>query len=394
MVVATDGGKYDSRSQRVPIQIHIDDINNNKPIFDKYPFSAQVGALIQPGQQLMQVSANDADQGTNGEIVYSLIDSSNGKFRINPNTGVVSASQSLASENGRLIHLEVLARDKGNPPQTASGLIELRIGEVPQGLPVLRFQRDVYNVTLVENTPVGFSVLSLNAVRSDGRRQKIMYSFGSGNEDGTFSIDATNGEIRVRNSDKLDYERYGSKNSINHSNNQGIRLIAVARTDGIPLIYGYCSIFLYLTDENDNAPRFTQQQYNSAVWEGNNKGTYVMQVNAFDADQGANSRVLYHIVDGNHDNAFIIEPAFSGIVKTNIVLDREIRDTYRLKVIATDEGVPQMTGTTFILVNIIDKNDNHPTFPPHSIISISEGKNDKNLIKCLNKLNNLYFFTF
>ena len=98
------------------------------------------------------------------------------------------------------------------------------------------------------------------------------------------------------------------------------------------------------------------------------------QVNAFDADQGVNSRVLYHIVDGNHDNAFIIEPAFSGVVKTNIVLDREIRDTYRLKVIATDEGVPQMTGTAFIMVNIIDKNDNHPTFPHHSVINISEGK--------------------
>ena len=80
----------------------------------------------------------------------------------------------------------------------------------------------------------------------------------------------------------------------------------------------------------------------------------------------------------NHDNAFIIEPAFSGIVKTNIVLDREIRDTYRLKVIATDEGVPQMTGTATIRIHIVDVNDNQPTFPPHSIISVSEGKSFEN----------------
>lgn len=99
-----------------------------------------------------------------------------------------------------------------------------------------------------------------------------------------------------------------------------------------------------------------------------------MQVAAYDADRGANSRILYHIVDGNHDNAFVIEPAFSGIVKTNIVLDREIRDMYRLKVIATDEGVPQMTGTATIRVHIIDVNDNQPTFPPPSIVSVSEGK--------------------
>jgi hypothetical protein len=79
-------------------------------------------------------------------------------------------------------------------------------------------------------------------------------------------------------------------------------------------------------------------------------------------------------VDGNHDNAFVIEPPFSGLVKTNIVLDREIRDAYRLTVIATDEGVPQLTGTSTLCINIVDVNDNQPTFPPHSVISVSEGE--------------------
>lgn len=369
MVVATDGGRYDARSQRVPVQIIIEDVNDNKPIFDRYPFTGQVQSLVQPGQTLIQISATDMDQGTNGEIVYSLInDSTNGKFRINPNTGVLSATQSIASENGKLLHLEVIARDKGNPPQTATGLIELRVGEIPQGLPNLRFQNETYVYELMENTPSGHSVLHLNAVRSDGRRQKIIYSIGSGNEDNTFSIDAATGEIKVRNSERLDYERINPK--------VGIHMIGVARTDSTPELYGYCEIRILLRDENDNAPRFTQHQYSAAVWEGNNKGTFVMQVAAFDADQGANSRVLYHIVDGNHDNAFIIEPDHSGIVKTNIVLDREIRDTYRLKVIATDAGVPQMTGTATIGVHIVDVNDNQPTFPKHSIISVSEGKSD------------------
>ncbi|XP_055711473.1 protein dachsous [Phlebotomus papatasi] len=364
MVVATDGGKYDARSQKVPVQIIIDDVNDNKPVFEKYPFKGHVAALVQPGQTLLQVSATDEDQGTNGEIVYSLInDSTNGKFRINPNTGSLSATQSLASENGKLLHLEVIARDKGNPPQTAIGLIELQVGDIPPGTPHLRFQNDTYVVRLPENGVSGQSVVQLNAVRSDGRRQRIIYSIGSGNEDGAFTIDAATDEIKIHNADRLDFERYP----------KGLKLIAVARTEGNPVLYGYCEVRVLLVDENDNAPRFTQHQYSAAVWEGNNKGTFVMQVSAYDADQGSNSRILYHIVDGNHDNAFIIEPAFSGIVKTNIVLDREIRDMYRLKVIATDEGVPQMTGTTTIQVHIVDVNDNQPTFPPHSIISVSEG---------------------
>ena len=366
----------------MPVQITIDDVNDQKPIFDKYPFSAQVGALVQPGQQLLQISATDSDQGTNGEIVYSLLnDAANNKFRINPTTGVLSATQSLASENGKLLHLEVIARDKGNPPQMATGLIELRVGDVPQGLPVLRFQKNIYNVTLMENTPVGFSVIQdMNAVRSDGRRQKITYAFGSGNEEGTFSIDASTGDIHVRSNEKLDHERFQRKNTVNNADStSAIRLVAVARTEGSPLLYGYCEINIALQDENDNPPRFTQQQYSAAVWEGKSKATFVIQVNAHDADQGANSKLLYHIVDGNHDNAFIIEPAFSGRVKTNIVLDREIRESYRLKVIATDEGVPQMTGTATIRIHVVDINDNQPTFPPHSIITVSEGE----IILCL-----------
>lgn len=366
MVVATDGGLYNARSVRVQVQIIVEDINDNKPVFQKYPFRGQVSAFVQPGQMLLQVSATDKDEGTNGEVLYSIVnDSKNGKFRINPNTGALTATQSLSSENGHIIRIEILARDKGNPQQSTMGLIELRVGDIPASNPTLRFQNETYVVELMENLSHGYPVIQLNAVRSDGRRQKIIYSLDSGNDDSMFAIDSRSGEIRVENSAYLDYERF---------NGNGIKLVAVARHDVSPLLYAYCEVIVVLKDENDNAPRFTQHQYEAAVWEGNSKGTLVMQVAAFDVDQGPNARILYHIVDGNHDNAFIIEPAFSGIVKTNIVLDREIRDSYRLKVIATDEGIPQMTGTATIHVHIVDVNDNQPTFPPHSIINISEGK--------------------
>lgn len=364
-IVATDGGKYESRSTRVPIQILVSDVNDNKPEFIKYPFKGQVASLVQPGQTLLQIVAFDVDQGTNGEIVYNIVsNSSNDKFRINPNTGDLSATQSLAAENGKIIHIEVMARDKGNPPQSTIGLIELQVGDINHGTPQLYFQNETYLVKIKENAPIGYSIVQLSAVRTDGRRQKIVYSLGNGNDDNSFAIDSDTGELTVEKSDKLDYETVDAK--------LGIQLIGVARTDIAPLFYGYCYIRIILEDENDNIPRFTQKQYSAVAWEGNNKGTFVIQVTAFDADQGSNSRVLYHIVDGNHDNAFIIEPAFSGIVKTNIVLDREIRDVYRLKVIATDEGVPQMTGTAQIRVHIVDINDNQPTFPPKRIIRVTE----------------------
>lgn len=364
LVVATDSGKYNARAQKVPIKVQILDSNDNKPIFTSYPFKEKVTPYVQPGHSILKVTAKDADQGTNSDIVYSLVSGAySHMFGINPNTGMLSASQSLASQNGKVLHLNVIATDKGNPPQSSSGLIEIYVGDTSEDSPKLRFQNNSYKVTLGENAEPFRDILHVGAVRTDGRRQKIVYSFGTGNEDNIFLVNPETGGIQVQNPKYLDYEIH-----------KEIRLVIEAKTETNPILYGYCEVIINLRDQNDNAPKFSQQQYTASVWEGNNKSAFVLQVFAFDADEGQNSRILYHIVDGNHDNAFKIEPAFSGILKTNIVLDREIRDIYRLTVIATDEGVPQMTGTARVHINVVDVNDNQPTFPPHSIITVSEGE--------------------
>uniref|UniRef100_A0A6P4FXR2 Protein dachsous n=1 Tax=Drosophila rhopaloa TaxID=1041015 RepID=A0A6P4FXR2_DRORH len=414
MVLATDGGRYAVRSAAVPVQINVLDVNDNRPVFERYPYIGQVPALIQPGQTLLKVQAHDADFGANGEVMYSLKAENSavsGKFRVNPTTGALSASQSLASESGKLLQLEVIARDKGNPPQSSLGLVEILIGEAPQGTPVLRFQNETYRVKIMENSPSGTKLLQVVALRSDGRRQKVQFSFGAGNEDGILSLDALSGDIRVNKPHLLDYDRFVTpsmsalnrgrslhyedemdESSEDHTSNvtrsqraltsssfaltnsqpNEIHVVLVARSTDAPFLATYSELVIELEDENDNSPQFSQKQFVAAVEEGNSKGTFVAQVQAFDSDAGSNARLRYHIVDGNHDNAFVIEPAFSGIVKTNIVLDREIRDIYKLKIIATDEGVPQMTGTATIRVQIVDVNDNQPTFPPNNLVTVSE----------------------
>ena len=109
-------------------------------------------------------------------------------------------------------------------------------------------------------------------MRTDGRRQSITYSFGTGNEDLTFEMSPQTGVIRVRDPRVLDFETRPT-----------VRLVVVAHAESIssgPPLYGYCDVWIHLQDQNDNAPRFTQQQYSAAVWEGNNKGTFVMQVSS------------------------------------------------------------------------------------------------------------------
>lgn len=185
------------------------------------------------------------------------------------------------------------------------------------------------------------------------------------NENGLFYIDEETGMIRAGKSEGLDFETHKS----------GIHLVAIAQTDAPASVFmwGYSDVWVHLSDVNDNGPIFVQREYTATVSEGNSKGTFVIRVTATDADDNENSRLSYHLVEGNHDNAFVIDPTDSGILKTNIVLDSEIRDTYKLTVMATDEGTPQMTGMATIRVIVVDVNDNRPSFPPQSTINVKEG---------------------
>lgn len=375
VVVATDGGRYDARSQSVPVHITVTDVNDQRPEFTRFPFTATIPASSQPGQSVLRVSAVDRDVGTNAEVLYSFVPGPGtlpgldpgaaSKFRLDPSTGVVTVATALAVEAGRLVRLQVLARDKGNPPLSSTGLVEIRVSSgLSQGpaddATSLRFQNQSYVFQLEENAAAGTAVAQVSAVRSDSRLQRIAYRLD--NERDTFEINPSTGLIRVRDPARLDHEQAAS-----------LRLVVVAEAEAeARTLYGYCEVTVQLQDSNDNPPRFTQDVYSAAVWEGKSKGTFVLRVAAVDVDS---PRLLYHIVDGNHDNAFVISPATSGLVKTNIVLDREIRDSYRLKVIATDQGgSKQLTGTATIRISVVDVNDNRPTFPPHSVVSVSEGR--------------------
>ncbi|XP_011702382.1 PREDICTED: protein dachsous [Wasmannia auropunctata] len=395
-VVATDSGMYDALSKSIPVEINISDVNDNAPVFEEYPFRARVPISTKPGQNILRVTAKDADDGVNGDIVYSFInEQEKPKFRIHPSTGEVTASLSLSQDNGKTYYLEVLAQDKGNPPRSAKGLIELQIGHLAD-LPSLKFQNDTYNVVVQENSAAGTEIVKITAVRTDGRKQRVTYSIASGNDHNTFAIDEDTGLLRVNDPTRLDAELWNdltvrpgdelpddtartnswgrslegqSKEEPRESSRHILNVIARSQE----VLEAYVKVIIRISDVNDNPPIFTQTQYSATVLEGNTKGDFVVKLSASDADQGLNSRILYHIVDGNPDNAFTISPPYSGVVRTNIVLDREIREKYRLTIIATDQGNPQLTGTAALSVRVIDVNDNQPTFPEHSIISVPEG---------------------
>lgn len=72
------------------------------------------------------------------------------------------------------------------------------------------------------------------------------------------------GEIRLQKENSLDFEV-----------SPQIQLVVLAETG---LHTAHCRVFITLLDVNDNPPLFELRSYRTAVWEGQGRNTYVMQV--------------------------------------------------------------------------------------------------------------------
>lgn len=102
----------------------------------------------------------------------------------------------------------------------------------------------------------------------------------------------------------------------------------------------HLNIHVSILDENDNAPKFRQDDIRIPISEhvkANHPNGYdIYQIQADDFDQGRNGEIRYAIVN-DRENLFEIDPQ-RGIVRAKVEFDRKQQDTYVLYIQATDRG--------------------------------------------------------
>ncbi|CAL1542918.1 unnamed protein product, partial [Lymnaea stagnalis] len=118
---------------------------------------------------------------------------------------------------------------------------------------------------------------------------------------------------------------------------------------------------LRVTDENDNAPVFSETIYVGNVTEEASVGEFVLEVKATDADEGVNGAVTYFMkgLENFQPKPFAIDEK-SGRITTNVTIDRETVTNFTFTVVAVDHGKPEMTGSAVVIVHVDDVNDNAP----------------------------------
>lgn len=125
------------------------------------------------------------------------------------------------------------------------------------------------------------------------------------------------------------------------------------------------TIYVTVTDANDNAPVFSTSDFDLSVSEDVKIGHTLTQLTINDADLYGtpNSAVVFNITSGDDNNLFYIHPT-TGSLTVNKSLDYDTgKSKHKLIVVACDLGTPCLCNAVFIKVQILDENDNTPTFP-------------------------------
>ncbi|KAM7399908.1 hypothetical protein PAMP_019144 [Pampus punctatissimus] len=373
------------------VEVTVLDTNDNSPICDQAVYTAFVPEDLPVNSVLLSVGATDADVGASAWIQYSLYGPGSQDFIIDADTGEVRSSVTLDRETTPNYRLVAQATDGGgrwcraevklavtdvndNPPiftlsqYTATGPGRIVVYSLADsaggsfsidkslGIVVLEriLDREVqpsYQITLAtvpEDVGVGTEVLRVYAASKDiGTNAEITYSIRSGNEHGKFHIHPLTGAILVAQS--LDYETC-----------RDYFLTVEACDGGTPPLNAITTVNINLTDVNDNAPMFSRDLYTAVVSEDATIGESVVQLVAEDMDSQLNGAILYSIVSGDRDNQFFIDP-LNGVIKV---------PSYSLAIRALDSGIPPMSSTVMVNIDISDINDNPPTFSPTNLTTV------------------------
>uniref|UniRef100_A0A673T5X8 Dachsous cadherin-related 2 n=1 Tax=Suricata suricatta TaxID=37032 RepID=A0A673T5X8_SURSU len=349
---ARDCSVQGSRSTTVIIKVHVMDVNDNDPVWGQNPFEIFLSPQSPTNQTTAILTASDPDLGPNGTVTFSFAETQP-MFSIDKYTGEVQLRHSPSSEYFP-IWLQLKVMDQGVPARTAPGLLVVHM-EGEDGK--ISFSHPLYKGTVTENCDAGTSIVTVKAVAPDLIQDSIKYSIFSGNEDGVFSLCSNSGELTVKEPKFLDFEVRNE-----------VQLIILAESRGHRT---FSKVAVLIQDVNDNLPCFEQSMYQISVPEGHFSNAHIIQVFATDLDSGLNGLIEYSILSGNRGEAFHMD-ALSGVVTANAILDYEFTNSYSLIVQATDKGMPRLSGTSVIKIQVTDTNDNAPAFLPSGAVEIAE----------------------
>ncbi|KAJ8307501.1 hypothetical protein KUTeg_015585 [Tegillarca granosa] len=331
------------------VVIRITDKNDQAPIFLKPTY--EIPLLLSALSNVLIGFVTAEDNDTIGQLSYQIEQKYQSYFKINDigaiTTAVpVNALLNITGFNAttEILPIKVMATDG---VQTATSTVLIQITSPPNENLGLTFKGYI-----LEGEPIGTNITS---IYESGYTNYQFIQINEGEK--YFKLNATSGNVKSN----MEFDR---------ETKDEIKIVVMATKEGALS----CSISVLgelvvtVLDINDNAPVFTQSEYQGSVIENSADAVISMTVDvkATDADIDENANVKYFLK--NHQTVFNINETTAEI-RTITGLDRESISEYILTVVATDG---EKNGTADVVISVLDVNDNSPSFNTTYSLSVSE----------------------
>ncbi|XP_053179591.1 protocadherin gamma-A11-like [Scomber japonicus] len=350
LLTAVDGGSP-QRSGTVIIHVTVLDANDNAPVFSQAVYKASLPENSPLDTVVVRVTASDADDGVNGEVTYEYghVSETDGKlFSIERATGEIKVIGSTDYEKKNSFELRVMAKDGLGLSSYAKVYIDLI--DVNDNAPVI-YLKSLTNA-IPENVSPGTEVGIINVQDRDSENNGQVRCFIQ--QGAPFKlVPSIKNYYSLVTTGQLDRELVSDYN------------ITITATDeGSPPLSSSKTVQLSVADINDNPPVFEEQSYSAYVTENNKPGSTLCSVTARDPDWRQNGTVIYSLLAGEVNGApvssYVSVNGDTGVIHAVRSFDYEQFRSFKVHVMARDNGSPPLSSNVTVSVFISDVNDNSP----------------------------------
>ncbi|XP_061091510.1 protocadherin-9-like isoform X2 [Conger conger] len=322
----------------------------------------------------LNISLTNAATGMSANLVYRLVSKAGDKplLRVLSSTGEIYTTSSRIDreklcpglsyeENECSFEIEVVILPNDN-----FRLIKIKIIVKDTNDNAPMFPSPVINISIPENTLINSRFAIPSATDPDtGFNSVQRYKLLNGQSAfGLDIVETPDGEkwpqlIVHQNLDREQKDTYVMKVKVEDGGNPQKSSTAILQVT--------------ITDVNDNKPVFKESQVEVHILENSLVGTSVVQLQATDADIGANAEVRYSFgaqVSPAAKRLFALNST-SGLIMVQRPLDREEMAIHKLSVMASDGTSSPVKAT--VTINVTDVNDNPPNIDLRYIISPING---------------------
>ncbi|XP_071088266.1 protocadherin-11 X-linked-like isoform X1 [Haliotis cracherodii] len=289
-------------------------------------------------------------------------------FLIGNRSGVLTTASVLDRENITICEFKRICKFSiyialQSGPFFRTILVNILLEDINDETP--EFPHPAIQLEISESVSIGSSYTIEPAEDSDGGENHSVQSYDIFPSNGTFVLRVT------KNVAGRDVLRVIVNSPLDRETKDFYQLRIEARDGGRPPNVGELLVNISVTDENDNPPIFSQDDYHTNISEALPNTSIILTVHATDLDSGDNGRVFYILSPQQsaiNRELFKIN-RFTGEITPRKPLSSQQGKTVRLVVQAYDGGSDPFVTPSIVFIKVLDTVNN----PPYIQLNILNG---------------------